>query len=171
MRILPILLAIALIPLAPRAAPAQDDSSSDSSSDGADTTAIRATTMFHDDGTHTVTVIDPNKHTSEASTYDAANKLLRKVVYTLDDRNAFVSGIVYNAANMPMYKAAYKCDDNNRVTEEDDYTMDDQLLRRFVYDFDSSGDITQIHTFDSQGNEVMPTDARKDPHTVPPRRH
>jgi hypothetical protein len=162
MRILPLLLAAAL---APWIALAQDDTNSN------DGLAMRATTMFNHDGTKTVTVIDSGKHTSEASTYDAADKLLRKVVYALDDQNQFVSGVVYNAANVPMYKATYKRDDSNRVTEEDDYTMDDQLLRRFVYDFDSQGDILRIHTFDGQGNEMLPDDARKDPKQVPPRRH
>ena len=133
--------------------------------------AIHAITTLHEDGTKTVTITDPDKRTSEASTYDARDKLIQKIIYALDDNNRPATGVVYAKDNSPVLKTVYKHDDMNRLSEEDDYTMDDQLLRRFVYDFDSSGDITQIHTFDSQGNEVMPTDARKDPHTVPPRRH
>ena len=153
MRILPILLCAALAPLLR----AQDDTSTDSTDN-----AIHAVTVLNEDGTTTVTVTDPDKHTSEVSTYDGGEKLIKKIVYALDDNNLCTSGVVYTPDNRPVYKSTYKRDSLNRVTEEDDYTMADQLLGRFVYDFGPDGSVIHITAYDSQGNEVPQGDARKD---------
>jgi len=153
------LLAIALLP---GVATAQDD--------GADDT-IHATTVLHEDGTRTVTITDPEKHTSEASTYDGRDKVLQKIVYALDDQNQVVTGVVYTADNKPVFKAAYKRDDSNRISEEDDYTMDDQLIRRFVYEFGGNGKVVRIRAYDSQGNEMQESDAHKDERQSLPRVH
>ncbi|HEX4083914.1 MAG TPA: hypothetical protein VHY22_03305 [Chthoniobacteraceae bacterium] len=145
MRLLPLLLALAL----PAALLAQDD-------DGSDANAIHASTVLHEDGTRTETVTDPEKHTSEAETYDSGNRLMQKVVYTLDDQNQATSGIVYNAKGQALYKSAYKRDDSNRISEEDDYSMDNQLIRRYVYEFGPNGKVSRIRAFDGQGNELQP---------------
>jgi len=149
--ILPLVLAIAI----PATLLADDDG---------DANTIHASTVLHEDGTRTVTVTDPEKHTSEAETYDAANKLTQKIVYTLDDQNQQASGIVYNARGQAIFKTSYKRDDLNRINEEDDYSMDDQLIRRFVYDFGPDGKVVRIHAFDAQGNEIPQSDARPDRH-------
>jgi hypothetical protein len=142
---------------------AQDDSTDN---------AIHAITTLHPDGTKTVSVTDPDKHSCESSIYDAGDKLVQKVVYALDDTNQPVTGIVYNAQNRAMYKATYKHDDTaNRIKEEDDYTMDDQLIRRYVYDFSPDGKVSRIHVFDAQGNEFQATDAKKDQRQSLPRVH
>jgi len=132
---------------------------------------IHAITTLHDDGTRTVTISDPAKHTSEASTYTSQNKLLQKIVYALDDNNQPASGIVYTADNHPVFKTVYKHDDLNRLSEEDDYTMTDQLLRRFVYEFGPDGKVSRIRAYDSQGNELQQTGARKDQKKALPRVH
>jgi hypothetical protein len=168
MRHLPILLAIAAA-LLPGVCAAQD-AASDSSSDGSDN-VVHAVTAIHDDGSKTVTVSDPDKHSSEATTYDAANKLIERVVYTLDDNNLPVSGIVYGRDNNPAFKTAYKHDDSNRISEEDDYTLDDQLIRRFTYEFGADGKLLRVHAYDSQGNELHQSEARKDPRQSLPRTH
>ena len=164
MRILPLLLAIPLLSAAPLRA--QDDTG------GADNT-IHAVTTLLDDGSRTVTVTDPDKHSSEADTYNAANKLIQKIVYNLDQNNQPVSSIVFGRDGVtPVFKAAYKHDDNNRVSEEDDYTLDDQLIRRFTYEFGPDGKVTRVHAFDSQGNELQPADgARRDERRSAPRVH
>jgi hypothetical protein len=162
MRFTPILLAI---PLLPGLCAGQD-----SSSDGSDNT-IHAITTLHADGTRTVAITDPDKHSSEADTYDGANRLIEKIVYALDDNNQPTSGVVYTANNIPAFKAVYKRDDFNRVSEEDDYTMDDQLLRRFVYEFGADGKVIRVRAFDSQGNELQQSDARKDERQSLPRVH
>lgn len=160
---MPRLLLPLLFLLFPALAPAQDDSSTDN--------AIRATTVLHDDGTKTVTVTDPDKKTSEASTYTANDKLIEKIVYTLNDQNQPVTGIVYTKTGVPAFKASYKHDALNRVTEEDDYTMDGQLIRRFTYDFTADGRVGAIHAFDAQGNELHQSQGRPDQHNLPPRVH
>lgn len=158
MRLVPILLAALL----PGLAAAQDDTTDN---------AVHAITVLHEDGTKTVTITDPDKRTSEASTYDGRDKLLQKIVYTLDDNNQVASGVVYTPDNRPVYKSAYKRDDSNRISEEDDYTMDDQLIRRFVYEFGADGKVARIRAYDSQGNEMQQSEAHKDQRQSLPRTH
>jgi hypothetical protein len=160
-------LAIALLPALCRA---QDDSSSSSSSDGQDGT-IHAVTTIHDDGSRTVTVTDPDKHSTEATTYNAANKIIERVAYSLDENNVLVSGTVYGPDNAPVFKTSYKHDDFNRISEEDDYTLQDQLIRRFTYDYGADGKLLRVHAFDSQGNELRENDARPDQRQTMPRTH
>jgi hypothetical protein len=145
---------------------AQDDSSGNVPDD-----AIHAITAMNEDGTRTVTLTNPDNHTSEASTYDAAGKLMKKVVYTMDANNQAASGIVYSADNRPVYKAAYKRDGANRISEEDDYTMDDQLIDRFVFEFGPDGRVLRIRGYDAQGNELQQSEARKDRRQSLPRTH
>jgi len=132
---------------------------------------IHAVTTLHEDGSKTVTIMDPEKHTSEASTYDGGGKLTQKVVYALDDQNQPATGVAYTAQNKPVFKAVYKRDDANRISEEDDYTMDDQLIRRFVYEFGADGKVVRIRAFDSQGNEMKAAPAKKDQRQSLPRTH
>jgi len=164
MRFLPLM--IAAIAVLSGLCAAQDDSSNNNNDD-----AIHAITELHEDGTKTVTVTDPDKHSSEASTYNAANRLIEKVVYTLDENNSPVSGLVYGADNAVAFKTTYKHDDFNRIVEEDDYTLDDQLFRRFTYEFGPDGKLKRIHAFDGQGNEMRQSDARADEQQSLPRGH
>jgi hypothetical protein len=133
--------------------------------------AIHAITTLHEDGTKTVTITDPDKRTSEASTYDARDKLIQKIIYALDDNNRPATGVVYAKDNSPVLKTVYKHDDMNRLSEEDDYTMDDQLIRRFVYEFGPNGKVSRIRAFDAQGNELQQSPARKDVRQSLPRIH
>ncbi|MGA3171767.1 MAG: hypothetical protein ABSE62_12230, partial [Chthoniobacteraceae bacterium] len=139
-----------LLPLVPLLAMAQD---STDNSDNSDNNAIHAVTAFLADGTKTVTVTDPDKHSSECTTYDAAGKFMRKIVYALDENNDAVSGVVYDADDQPAYKTAYKRDNLNRIGEEDDFNMNDQLLCRFVYEFAPDGKVARVHEYDAEGNE------------------
>jgi hypothetical protein len=162
MRFLAVLFALGLFP---GLALAQNDSS-----DGTDDT-IHALTVYHEDGTKTVTITDPDKHSSEASTYDGRDKLLQKIVYALDDQNQVASGVVYTADNTAIFKTAYKRDDMSRINEEDDFTMEGQLIRKFVYEFGSNGKVVRIRAYDGQGNELQESDAHKDERQSMPRVH
>jgi hypothetical protein len=157
-----LLLSLSLSALLPVLCAAQDDSTDN---------AIHAVTALHEDGTKTVTVTDPDKHSSEATTFTANDKIIERVVYVLDDNNSPVSGTVYGPDNNPAFKTVYKHDDFNRIAEEDDYTLDDQLMRRFTYDFGPEGKLLRVHAFDSQGNELHQSEARPDQNQLPPRVH
>jgi hypothetical protein len=159
-RLLLILLGTALLP---GLCAAQDDSTADNT--------IHAITALHPDGSRTVTITNPDNHSSEASTYDAAKRLIEKIVYALDDNNQPVSGVVYTSKNTPAFKTVYKHDESNRITEEDDFTMADQLMRRFTYEFGPDGKLARVRAFDSQGNELQQTGAQKDERQSLPRVH
>ena len=159
MRIIPLLLAVALLP---GFCAAQEDDTSN---------AVHAMTVLHPDGTKTVTITDPDKHTSEASTYDGRDKLKQKIVYTLDESNQPTSGIFYTAQNQPLYKAVYKRDAMNRISEEDDSKMNDEPIGRFVYEYGGDGKLRRIRAYDAQGNEIHNSAGRRDEQQVPPRVH
>jgi len=160
MRSLPILAAVAFLSGAAIPLHAQDESDS----------VIHAVTALHPDGTKTVTITDPDKHTTEATTYDGGDKIMRKVVCSLDENNLPVTGVVYNAKDVPAYKTTYKYDASNRLSEEDDYTMSDQLMYRFVYDYTGTTG-SHIRAYDAQGNELRQSDAVPDKRQSLPRVH
>ncbi|MEA3186428.1 MAG: hypothetical protein QOD99_258 [Chthoniobacter sp.] len=135
-----------------------------------DAATIKVTTMLHEDGSKTVTKIDPLEHTSSAETTDASNKLKQRIVYALDAQNQPATGTVYNAAGVVVMKTAYQHDGSNRITEETDYTPDGQLMRRFVYEFGSTGKVSKIRAYDANGTELRQTTARPDEKKAPPRR-
>ncbi len=116
---------------------------------------IRVTTALHDDGSRTVTTIDSGNHTSEAVTYNQADKILRKVVCTLDDENNPLQGHVYDGKGHELYRAVYKRNEMNRVSEEVEYTPDNRLLGRFVYRYDAAGRLMKIDAYDADGNLVQ----------------
>src|SRR5581483_8443158 len=103
--------------LLPLVCAAQDEQSS----------AIKVTTTLHEDGSKTVTKLDPDQHTSEATTFNSADKMQQRIVYDLDDQNQATAGKVYAANGTLLLKCVYKRDSSNRVYEEDDYTPDDKL--------------------------------------------
>jgi hypothetical protein len=49
--------------------------------------------------------------------------------------------------------------------------MTDQLIRRFVYEFGADGKVIRIRAFDSQGNEMQASVAKKDQRQSLPRTH
>ena len=132
---------------------------------------IRVTTALHDDGSKTVTQVDSDNHTSEASTYNAANRLIRKVVYTLDEQNNPLQGLVYDAKGHELYKAVYKRNEMGRVAEETEYTPDDRLLGRFVYLYDQNGRLLKIQAYDADGNPVSQSGATSQQKKSLPRRN
>jgi antitoxin component YwqK of YwqJK toxin-antitoxin module len=132
--------------------------------------AIKVTTLLHEDDTKTVTTTDPDQHTSESVTYTARDKVLQKIVYTLDENNVATSGNIYNAKGQFLFKAVYKRDAMSRVAEELDTTSDGQLIRRFVYEYGANGKVSRIRAYDASGNEMQQSPAKKDQKQAPPRR-
>jgi hypothetical protein len=122
-------------------------------SHGQEPGGLRVATVLHDDGTRTVTTFDPDQHTSSQETY-SGEKLLKKIVFTLDETNRPVSGVLYSGKGKPVRKVVYKYDALNRLDEEQDYTLDGQLIGRFVYDYDKNGRVSRIRAFDAGGKQV-----------------
>ncbi len=87
---------------------------------------IKATTKLLLDGSKSTTIMDPDKHTAEETILDARNKVLRKTVYPLNDRNFARGAIHYNAKGVVIYKEVYVYDFNGRITESKLLTKDYQ---------------------------------------------
>ncbi|MDP9291308.1 MAG: hypothetical protein M3O82_02965 [Verrucomicrobiota bacterium] len=130
--------------------------------------AVKVTTTLHDDGSRTEMVTDPDQHTSEAKTLNAAGKLLQRIVYTLDEENQPAEGTIYSPAGAVLFKALYKRDPANRLSEEVDSTAAGAMIRRFVYEYDGNGKVSRIRAYDANGIEMTPSGGAKK--ASPPRR-
>lgn len=115
---------------------------------------IRVTTTLHADGTRTVMQTDPEKHAAECSDYDHANKLLKKIVFDLDEQGQTIGGAVFSSKGVLVAKMQYKRDAMNRVSEVTTYTPDDRLTGRLVYHYDSNNRVVKIDAFDANGNAI-----------------
>jgi hypothetical protein len=149
---LSIVLAAACVLIAAASAHAQD---------AAPATTIKVTTVLHDDGTRTVTKLDPDARTTESSKYDG-EKLLQRTVFKLDAQNQPESGDVFDAKGTLVNKVKLVRDDAGRVSEEIRSNPAGQLIGRFVYHYDATGHIAKIDAYDAAGNLIPSNSARSD---------
>lgn len=112
--------------------------------------------MIHEDGSKTVTKNDPEQHTSEEITYSLQEKVLKRIIFSLDENNVAQSALVYNAKDKPERKLVFKYDPLSRLSEEQDFSIDGRLLLRFVYEYGKSGKVNKIRVFDANGVEQTP---------------
>jgi hypothetical protein len=119
-----------------------------------DDTAIRAKTTVHGDGTRTEMITNPVDKTMRATTYDAADKVIGKVLNRLNDDLEPIEAFAYDPNGKPLYRTEFKRDFNGRVTEMIDYTTENKLIRRLVYSYDSVGKVTGIKAYDANGREI-----------------
>ena len=116
--------------------------------------SIKVSSVLHADGTRTETVTNLEERTSEEKQVNAAGKMLRRTVYTLDEQGLPSGGTHYSAKNVPTYRFEFTRDTMGRIAEEKDYTVDGKLFQRLVYRFGSNGKVIGIDTYDAQGNLV-----------------
>ena len=115
---------------------------------------IRVTTATLNDGSRTITKIDPSAHTAEMATYTTADKLKQKVVYQLNDEGKWVTGVVYSAKGEVIMRATYKYDATGRLAEEKQFSKDGQFFRKLVYRYDPNGKSVGVDAYDSNDNPV-----------------
>jgi hypothetical protein len=117
---------------------------------------IKATTTVHEDGSRTVTVMDPEKRTTEETTETSQGKVLRKTTYLLDDRNQPLGAIAYDSKGAVLYRAAYKRDGMNRIDDETITTADGKMIRRRVYTYGANNKVARVDEYDAAGNLIAP---------------
>ncbi len=119
-------------------------------------TAIKVTTTIHSDGTQTVLKTDPDGHTAESKTVDAAKNVIQRTVYAMDDQGLYTSASVFDGKDKLLFKSVYTRDASNRVNAQTDTTADDKPLRKQLFEYDGSGKLAAVRTFDPAGNETTP---------------
>ncbi len=117
---------------------------------------VKVTTTLHSDGTQTVLKTDPDARTAESTLLDAAQKVIQRTVYGLDDQGQFTTASVFDGNGKLVFKSVYVRDESNRLTEQLDSSADDKLLRKLKFEYDSYGKLTLVRTFDPAGNETTP---------------
>ena len=121
---------------------------------------IKVSILVHDDGSKTVTKTDPESHTCEEQTLTEKDKLLKRVVFTVDENNRAISGVIFTPAGKPVRKIVYKYDGKNRVSEEQDFTPADVYLGKFVYEYNDNGKLVKVRAYDAAGNDVTSPGAK-----------
>lgn len=126
-----------------------------------ESTPVKVTITRYGDNSYTAMKTDPDAHTAESSSYNAAGKLLQTTYFDLDELGKAMGGVVYapkgsDPKGILLYKTRYKYDEMNRVGEVDNYSPTDQLLSRQVYHYDTAGKVTKIDTYDAAGNIINP---------------
>jgi hypothetical protein len=114
---------------------------------------IKATTKIRADGTRATTIVDPDKRTAEETLTDSAGKVLKKSIFTLDDRNFSKTAIHYDAKGEIRYKESYTRDGSDRITESLLFSKDDRPLGKRLFYYDSRGK-AEIQDYDANGNLI-----------------
>jgi hypothetical protein len=117
---------------------------------------IKATTTVHSDGTRTVTVMDPEKRTTEETTETSNGKVLRRTTYLLDDRNQPLGAIAYDGKGNVAYRSSYRRDGMDRIDEETVSNATGQVIRRRIYHYGGNNKVARIDEYDQAGNLIIP---------------
>jgi hypothetical protein len=115
---------------------------------------IRSTTRIMADGTQVALVTDPDKRTATETHSTHSGKVLKKILFTLDDIGATTGAIHFDAAGKIRYKEAYKRNGAGQIGATYFYSADDRLLGHRTFLYDQKGNPTQIDDFDSKGNLI-----------------
>ena len=117
--------------------------------------AVKATTRILPDGSRATNIVDPDKREAVETVTDAAGKVLRKTLFTLDERDLTTGAIHYDNKDAVRYKEAYKRDGADRIPETYLYSPADKLLGRRVFVYDGKGNVVQVDDYDSAGNLMV----------------
>jgi hypothetical protein len=115
---------------------------------------IKATTKLRRDGTRTTTILDPDKRTAEETFTDSAGKILKKTVFTLNDRNFSTAAVHYDAKGNIRYKETYTLDGSDRISESQLFSKDDRPLGKRIFHYDERGK-AYIEDYDARGNLIV----------------
>ncbi len=124
--------------------------------------AVKATTRILPDGSRATNIVDPDKREAIETVTNAAGKVLRKTLYTLDARDLTTGAIHYDGKNTVRYKEAYKRDAADRIAETYLYSANDKLLGHRVFMYDGGGKVVQVDDYDAAG-KLMPKQATSKP--------
>ncbi len=116
---------------------------------------IRAKTVAHADGSYTEIITDEKEMVSRVTNYDAAGKVIGKMLNRLGSNLEPLKSYVYDSEGRPLYWAKLKRDSNGRVSESTEYTPQNKMIRRVVYRYDTIGKLMGVKTFDSEGREIV----------------
>jgi hypothetical protein len=117
--------------------------------------AVKATTRILPDGSRATNIVNPDKREAVETVTDAAGKVLRKTLFTLDERDLTTGAIHYDNKDAVRYKEAYKRDGADRISETYLYSAADKLLGHRVFNYDGKGNVVQVDDYDAAGKLMM----------------
>jgi hypothetical protein len=120
-----------------------------------DTASIKVTTRLNADGTRTDTQKNLEERISDSRTMDKSGKLIRRVVFRLDDMGRETEGTIYNAKGQPVSLVSFRYDATGQMSEEIDKTAAGVVIRRTVFVRDAQGRLTKIEAYDGQGKPIQ----------------
>jgi hypothetical protein len=114
---------------------------------------IKATTKLRRDGTRSTIILDPEKRTAEETFTDSAGKVLKKTVFTVNERNFSTGAVHYDAKGNVRYKEIYTLDGSDRISESQLFARDDRPLGKRIFHYDERGK-AYIEDYDAKGNLI-----------------
>lgn len=116
---------------------------------------IRVTSTLHADGSRTDRQMNPYEKTAIETTYDAADKLMQKVVYKIDQNGDATEGMAYDAKGKPILGLKFTVDPaTRRVTERYESTPAGKLIRKLVYHYGPNGKVRKVDAYDGNGQLI-----------------
>jgi hypothetical protein len=136
--------------------------------------AMKATTTILADGSQVVRVVNPDKREATETTTDSAGKVIKKVWYSLDERDLTTGAVHYDAKGNIRYKESYKRDAADRIIVTYLYSANDKYLGKRETIYDTGTKHAAIVDYDAQGNMISNSGSSSSGNTTskgrPPRR-
>ncbi len=118
--------------------------------------SIKVTTRIDANGNRTDIQKDLEAGTSETKTYDKNHKLVRRIVFSLNEQGKETDGVIYNGQNKVMGGASFKYDAQGRLYEQSEKNAAGIVTRRVVMRYDpTTGRLAGMDAYDGQGQKIQ----------------
>jgi hypothetical protein len=136
--------------------------------------SVDARALIHTDGTRTDMMKDPLKHQMTETTYDARGVVISKKMYLLNENGDPTQGQIFDGAGNLIARVQFVFDNLQRLSEERCVTLQGEVFRRVLHQYDSEGKALPLKAMDYKVNSpsmrtatVDFTHSRRSPQAVP----
>ena len=101
--------------------------------------AIHARTTYHQDGSRTETVNDPETKVKTETTYDPRGVVISRHQYLLNERGQVTQGSIYDGAGNLVARSQSYFDDYGRVKESRLFNLQGECFQQSLYEYGTDG--------------------------------
>lgn len=100
---------------------------------------VHGRTTYHDDGTRTESVKDPNTGLLTEKTFSAQGVLVSKALYQLDSNGQVTQGMIYDGRDNLQARARMISDEFGRPKESILSNLNGEIFQRTIYEYGADG--------------------------------
>lgn len=100
---------------------------------------IQARTTYHQDGSRTETVNDPETKVKTETTYDPRGVVTSRHQYLLNERGQVIQGSIYDGAGNLVARSQSYFDDYGRVKESCLFNLQGECFQQSLYEYGADG--------------------------------